>query len=455
MRLRQKIFAVVLASMGILFLLVALSISLDALSAGAERRRLEERLLCAAAEVFVHAAEGGDLENVRRRLSALGLELWEVRDEKGAVVAAGPRARARGGTGGRPSVPLREAARAGGLTLLLPPAGPAVEPITWLFGPIWAVAAGTVFLLLVLYGLLLRLVLRPVERLAAASKVLSAGARPPKIPGEGRTDELGELVRTFNSMAQEVTSAREELQSRLQEAKDSFERAQKRLVMEQRLASTGRLAAGIAHEINNPLAGLLNAVRTVRKEGSNLSEKAAEYLAMTEEGLVRIATIVQDMLRYSPGRTQVRSVDLQECIRGAIDLARHRIEKEGVELATDLGDGPVQVSGDGGALGQVFLNLLLNALDAVVGSPERCIRVRLLRERDEVLIEIADTGRGMSEEELASAFDLFYSGKETGTGLGLAIAHKIVTDHGGSIELACSPGRGTKALIRLPAEEAK
>ena len=345
-------------------------------------------------------------------------------------------------------------ATVGGYSLHRSGRGARVAPTRWLTGVLLAVASGTAILLLVVYGLLLRLVLRPVEDLVAASRVLSSGARPPKVTGEGRIDEMGELITAFNRMAAEVASSREEMERRVEEAVGEREAAQKRLALEQRLSATGKLAAGVAHEIANPLGGMMNAARAVAKE-EGLSERGREYLGLVNDGLERVRTIVERMRTFVKPHPSVKSVDIVETVRGALAFARHRMKDESVTLDDDCPKAPVRVSGDAGELQQVFLNLIMNALDAMkeIDPSGRRLGVRVARDGARAIVDISDTGAGMGAEALASAFDLFYSTKdEGGTGLGLAIAHRIVTDHGGDIELESSPGGGTTARVLLPAE---
>jgi two-component system NtrC family sensor kinase len=346
-------------------------------------------------------------------------------------------------------------ARRGDYSLYRTGTGARVMPARWLTGILLAVACGTAVLLLVVYGLLLRLVLRPVENLVAASRVLSSGSRPPKVTGEARTDEIGELVGAFNRMTTEVASSREEMERLVDEAVAEREHAQRRLALEQRLSATGKLAAGVAHEIANPLGGMMNAARAVAKE-EGLSERGREYVGLVNDGLERVRTIVERMRTFVRPRPSVGSVDVAAVVKGALDFARHRVKDEDVVLEEEYPEGKACVSGDAGELQQVFLNLVMNALDALKeagGDGERRLRVRVAREGASVIAEVADTGAGMEAEALANAFDLFYSTKDDGgTGLGLAIAHRIVTDHGGEVDLESSPEKGTTARVTLPAE---
>jgi signal transduction histidine kinase len=454
MKLRQKLFAAILAVMVVVFLMLALASFLQALEAQRVRREVEGQLEQVAVRAFRKAAssEAEDRWDLLvEELNALELvREWDVvhGDRSAFGILTDSRATGVG----------VELAREGEYVLWCVRGPVGLEPLRWLSGVFWAVAAGTAFLMLVIYGLLLRLVLRPVENLVAASRALSKGVRPAKVTGESRTDEMGELIRAFNSMAEEVMTGRDALRELVEKATADYRRAHERLVLEQRLSATGKLAAGVAHEISNPLGGMINAARAIEKE-EGLSERAREYVGLINDGLARVRDIVERMRTFVRPKPAVGPVDVAEAVKGALSFARHRVKDELVELEEDYPSeaaAPARTVGDAGELQQVFLNLVMNALDAVKGCETKRVRVRVVREEPNVVAEIADTGVGMDEERLAGAFDLFYSTKdmsaegEGGTGLGLAIAHKIVTDHGGEIELESSPGEGTVARVKLP-----
>ncbi len=442
MRLRQKLFAAIMAVMVVVFLLLALASVLQGLEMQRMRQGFQKRLDVTAIRAFRLAARSdeGAFRRLAERANALDPSyIWIVgprgskRDEKAFV----------------------EIAREGEYALVRLQASAHFASVKSLSGLFWAVAAGTAFLMLMIYGLLLRLVLRPIDNLVAASRTLSQGSRPAKVPGESGTDEMGELVRAFNKMTGEVASSREDLEARVAEAVRDYERAQKRLVIEQRLSATGKLAAGVAHEISNPLGGMMNAARVIEKE-QGLSDRAREYVGLVREGLDRIGRIVERMRSFVRPKPVVGPVDVADAVRGALSFAQHRIGDEGVDLLEEYPQDPEKAArtmGDAGEIQQVFLNIVMNALDAMRDSAQKRLRVRVAPEAERNVTEIKDTGCGMDAEQLAGAFDLFYSTKgQGGSGLGLAIAHKIVTDHGGEIELESSPGAGTTIRVRLPLE---
>ncbi len=232
---------------------------------------------------------------------------------------------------------------------------------------------------------------------------------------------------------------------------------QTQLLLADRMASLGTLAAGVAHEINNPLAfttaNLAFARAEVRRLGLPGSE-LEEALAEAEEGTARVGDIVRDLKAFSrddgdaPGHA-----DPREVLRAAVNLAQNEIRPR-AQVELDLGETP-PVAASERRLGQVLVNLLVNAAQAIPeGAPQgNTIRARTRSEGDKVVIEIEDTGTGIAPEVLGRIFDPFFTTKPVGvgTGLGLSICHGIVTSLGGDIQVESEPGRGSLFRVRLPA----
>jgi signal transduction histidine kinase len=238
----------------------------------------------------------------------------------------------------------------------------------------------------------------------------------------------------------------------VEEARQKALAAEKNLTIAQRLAATGKLASGIAHEVNNPLAGMLNATRRL-KEGMPTPEKHDEYCDLVIEGLQRIQETVKKILQFTPHKVAPQPVALETVLRRAIALASHRIERERVAVEVDL-PSDARVFGDPFELQQVFLNIFLNSLDAIAEAEREkgAIVVRGSIAGTEIRLDVADNGCGMSEDLVTQAFDLFTTTKPVGegTGLGLSIAHNVIENHGGRIEIASTPGTGTTVSIALP-----
>jgi signal transduction histidine kinase len=255
-------------------------------------------------------------------------------------------------------------------------------------------------------------------------------------------------------------------------ATEKARRAEAAAMMQRRLAATGELAAGIAHEINNPLGGMINAVEVLGRSELEPSKRRL-YLELLENGLERIRTTVGQVLRLAPRTSRVEPLSIAGPIGDAIGLLRHRIQREGVQLevesrgvvrnlhspqALQVLDGLPPVRGSANELGQVVLNILANSLDAIalLTPLERQRRGRMRIAVDplgrELALTFQDDGPGISAAELARAADPFFTTKASGrgTGLGLAIVHNVISSHGGRTHLSSQLGAGFRVEVFLP-----
>lgn len=352
------------------------------------------------------------------------------------------------------AVPTRRAGDDGGAAVERVAAVVYVELREWLAGDpgevgrlsfVVVVGAGAL-LLLVLWFLLDRVVTRRLQEVVRAAGRVAVGDYSTRVPETGRDDEIERVVEAFNTMMVQLGRLQGRLREQMGDVLAKARQTQDSLVIAQRLAATGRLAAGIAHEVNNPLAGMLNAVHALRTRDMPPA-KRQEYLELVEEGLSRIQATVARILQFTPHKVAPRAATLNEVVRPVLALAKHRIEKDGVEVVVVEEDAGAQVFGDPYELQQAVLNVVLNALDALESSGRESPRLEFRTSADdsEARLLVRDNGTGMRDEDLAKAFDLFFTTKEPGkgTGLGLAMAHKILSDHGGRIQLR---SRGTEGL---------
>jgi signal transduction histidine kinase len=317
--------------------------------------------------------------------------------------------------------------------------------LPWFFASTGLLFAGT-------YTFLRRFVLRPVDALARAARDVQRGDFTRPLPAPRYADELGDLIVAFNSMALDVRRYRESLEQETEAAKEQAWRAEAAALRQRRLAAMGELASGIAHEINNPLGGMLNAVEAMERPDL-AAERRVRYLELLRGGLERIQGTVQNLLRFTPRQAPREPLDLAGPVRDAVELVRHRIESEGVTLELELLDPRARVLGERAELGQAVLNLLVNALDALEDAPgRRAVSVRLASEDGSVSLVVADTGPGIPQEDLERVSDLFYTTKEVGrgTGLGLALVHAVADQHGGQLQLRNGAAGGLEAELRLP-----
>jgi len=334
-------------------------------------------------------------------------------------------------------------------------AGPGVEIARALKGILTVMALGTALLLLNTVIFTNRLVLRPLGALVDASNRVAQGDFSKKI-AEGETyDEMGRMIRAFNLMIDKIADYHGRLQKDIQTAQGRIAHTERKLFAAQRLSATGTLAAGIAHEINNPLGGMINAARVLR-EGKLDAAKQAEYLGLILDGLERVRTIVQRMLQFRPRAMEPKPVQLHEAVERAIAFMEHRARAKEVTIRNELAPDLPFVNGDPLELQQAFLNILMNAVDAsVMGEGMVTVYGRVSGEGLNVCV--ADNGCGMEPEELARCLDPFFTTKDVGegTGLGLGVANTIVANHGGRLEIASERGRGTTVTLSFPLPTAK
>ncbi len=317
--------------------------------------------------------------------------------------------------------------------------------------------ASTLLLFLGTYSVLRRYVLQPVGELAGAAQRMRAGDLGVHLPLPAHSDELADLMLTFNQMSSEVKEFRDHLEVEVDEARHAAFKAETAALRQRRLAAMGELAAGIAHEINNPLGGMLNAV-DVLDRGDLSDEKRARYHELVRGGLERIQATVAGLLRFTPRSGAHAHVDLAGPVRDAIDLMRHSASTAGVQLRFEDRAGGALVSGSASELGQAVLNLLSNALHAIQDCKQASegttglIEVELERVGDELRLRVLDNGTGVPEAELERMTDLFYTTKEVGrgTGLGLALVLSVVGQHEGRVHLANREGGGFAVEVVLP-----
>lgn len=231
-------------------------------------------------------------------------------------------------------------------------------------------------------------------------------------------------------------------------------RLRARLAIADRMASVGTLAAGVAHEINNPLAALVLNLEAARSEAIAPSELLDDAIAAT----ARVRSIVADLKLFSRSDDEVRGLaNVHTAIDSTLGLVRNEVRYR-AQLVRDYGSVPM-VWANEGRLGQVFLNLIINAAQAIdEGAADRNeIRVTTRTEGDKVVVEVSDTGCGIAPEDVGRVFDPFFTTKAVGqgTGLGLPICHSIVTSLGGELTVDSAPGRGTTFRVSLPASVEK
>jgi len=311
--------------------------------------------------------------------------------------------------------------------------------------------------LLLTYVLLTYFIVRPIDQLRLASERLAAGRLRTSVPVRGAA-EVARLAATFNEMAALLRADRAALQERLQDLERTtaeLTTAQEQLVRSARLAAVGRLSAGVAHEIGNPLAAI-RGLLDLMQSGDLDPEEEKEFVGRIQGEAERIHHTIRDLLDFSrnePAREgQIESsADLSQVVSDTIKLIDRQTRFRDIDFELALDDGLPRVRGDHERLRQLLLNLLFNAADALGGKGR--IEVRASNGGGVVQLIVEDDGPGIDREIIEQVFDPFVTTKATGqgTGLGLAVCHTIVEQLGGSIEAVNREQGGAMFEVRLPA----
>ncbi len=310
-----------------------------------------------------------------------------------------------------------------------------------------------------------RVVERPVHGLMEGTQKLSHGQAGYQLPTVCE-DELGELAASFNRMSVQIRSNEEQLtawartlEERVAAKTKELRTAHEHVLHVEKMACIGKLAAVVAHEINNPLSAILTYAKLLRRwleSDPNQFERRGEVeqtLDLIAGESRRCGDLVKNLLTFSrTAPVNLAPTDLNAVVRQSLRLVQHEAELLGVQQQLDLDDAVPRIHCDAGQIEQVVLALLMNAVDALPRGGNLWLSTRAAD--NEVLLQVRDDGTGIAPDLLPRIFEPFLTTKETGkgVGLGLAISRGIVENHGGTIEVASELGRGTTFTVRLPAE---
>ncbi len=234
-----------------------------------------------------------------------------------------------------------------------------------------------------------------------------------------------------------------------------LDKTQVQLLQAEKMASLGKMAAGVAHQLNNPLGGIILFTKLVMEE-YDLPDEALKDLARVLDDANRTKDIVKELLEFARQTSHdMKPQDINDIITRTMFLLENQSIFHNIEIEKDLAKDLPNIMGDAQQLNHVFMNTILNAADALEGTGKLTLKTRFLTEKDMVSIEISDTGSGISADVLPHIFEPFYTTKEQGkgTGLGLSMVYGIVESHGGSIRAESGPDVGTTFYIELPAAQ--
>jgi two-component system NtrC family sensor kinase len=354
---------------------------------------------------------------------------------------------------------------------------------------------------LIVFGsfLLSRVLVKPMKDLVRLTQKISEGDFSQKIEVSSK-NEIGQLIASFNRMIEQLKEKQESLESyldSLEAANKKLKQTQEELIRTEKLASIGRFAAGVAHEVGNPLGAILGYTSILEKDGVD-REEAKDYLNRIEKEIERINHIVRELLDFSrPSKFEIREVEVNKVIENTVSLLSYQKNFRNIETQLTLWPGLPAIKGDESQLSQVFINIILNAIDAMPHGgileieteeyvaeelfPNRFQQAYAPRRRGDpveadflhvrkpdplsvlltkfskddrlVKVRVSDTGVGIKKEDLESIFDPFFTTKDPdkGTGLGLSICLRIIESMGGEIRVESEVGKGATFEVYFPA----
>jgi len=308
-------------------------------------------------------------------------------------------------------------------------------------------------------GFVYKLVHVPVRKLAKGTREVANLNLDYSIDFTSK-DEMGELAQSFNRMTTQLKSANEAnqewsaiLERKVQEKTEELNKAHAHLVLVEKIASLGKLSAIVAHEINNPLSGILTyaslCLKIIQNPSSSSGESVTKYMTVIRDEARRCGEIVKNLLVFAKKDFgKWTEENLHKIIHNSVQLVKHNMDLKEISLVQELAEGDDLMFCDSSGIQQIFVALFINAIEAMSKGGKLTVKTRFL-DNGQVQIVISDTGSGIPEEMLPRIFEPFFSTKES-TGLGLAVVYRIIEQHEGKVKVASKPNEGTTFTIHLP-----
>ncbi len=314
-----------------------------------------------------------------------------------------------------------------------------------------------VFLLVILYFSTTRIT-NPLKKMVVATQVISKGDLAHRLRVNSR-DEIGYLAESFNRMTANLETANDKLiewtktlEKRVEERTKELREMQSHLIQSEKLASLGKLAAGIAHEINNPLGGIL-IYSNLLLEDTDKDSPHYENLRKIVKETSRCKDIVKGLLEFArPKEPEVAIIDINEILESSLAIMEKQALFQNISINRSYESDLPKISADSAQIQQVFTNIILNAAEAMAGNGTLTLSTSLNPDNKCIDVKFSDTGHGIKEEDKKRLFEPFFSTKEVGkgTGLGLAISYSIIQQHNGTIEVKSRVGKGSTFTVKLP-----
>lgn len=316
---------------------------------------------------------------------------------------------------------------------------------------------------IVLYIIFWKFVHTPVSILSKGMKRVASGDLESTVRIDTK-DEMGELANAFNAMTTDLSKAKKELvewgntlEKKVGEKTEEIKKAHAQLIHSAKLASLGRMAAGVAHEINSPLTGIVTFGHLLLKKFPEGSEDREDIEVVIEQAN-RCSNIIKGLLSFARATTVDKGpVNINDVLKSSLNMVSRKADFFNIPIEQNLDESLSPVEANASQLQQVFLNMILNAADAMEGKGTLTVYTRKVTENDRTFaeVEFTDTGHGISQENMAKLFEPFFTTKPVGkgTGLGLAVSHGIVQEHGGKIFVKSTVGEGSSFFVRLPLYE--